>query len=178
METETLYFKDKVIQGDNVEIVFHKEFTYFYNSETVPIVKYTLLNCVDLASKNFGDIDCYNDGVFVETIAVDSRFVFEATDIGGRLFQIVCQKIICEELEYRKQDYIDLIKELIRQRDDEHETANKQYQRYENMKAFLEKEIDITDRKISQASWLSSDKKKFLEGELTTYRKVLELLTT
>lgn len=176
METETLFFKDKLIQGSNVEIVFHKDFTYFYNPETLPVVKYTLLNCEDLASKNFDNIGCDNDGVLVEIREVDSKSIFEATDMGGSVFQIHCQKITSEELDYRKQDFIDLIKELIKQRDDGHETANKHYKHYKEIKTFLEKEVDITERKINEASWLTSDKRKFLEGELTGFRKVLGLM--
>src|SRR5687768_4039992 len=116
MGTETLFFKDKAIQGNDVEIVFQKDYTHFYNIEAFPVVKYTLLHCEDLASKNFEDIDCHNDGVYIETKDESNRSIFEATDMGGRVFQIVCEKIIKEELEYRKEDYIDLIKELIKQR--------------------------------------------------------------
>jgi hypothetical protein len=177
METETLFFKDKQIQGCDVEIVFHKDFTYFFNIETFPIVKYTLLNCEDLASKNFEDIDSYNDGVLVTVKEESNKTAFEATDMGGRVFQIVCQKVIKEEIEYRKQDYVDLLRELIKQRDNEYELSNKYNHRLESIKTFLEKEIDINERKLSQADWLTSDKKKFFEGELSGFRKVLELMT-
>ena len=177
METETLFFKDKVIQGRNVEIVFHKDVTYIFNAETFPIVKYTLFNCEDLASKNFEGIDFYNDGVFVEIKKDGSNTVFETTDMGGQVFQIVCQKFKKESLEYRKQDYIDLIRELMKQRDNEYEMSKKHHHHFENIKTFLQKEIDINERKIGQADWLTPDKRKFFEGELNAFRKVLELMT-
>jgi hypothetical protein len=177
MENETLLFKDKIIHGNNVEIIFHKDYTYNYNTEAFPVVKYTLLNCQDLASKNFEDIDYHNDGLFVETREESNHHIFEATDMGGEVFQIICEKIVKEDLEYRKQDYIDLLKEIIKQRDEEYEVTNKYYHQLENLKLFLEKEIDINERKLGQANWLTSDKRKLIEGELSGFRKVLELLT-
>jgi hypothetical protein len=177
MENDTLFFKDKIIQRNDVEITFHKDYTHIYNFETFPVVKYTLINCEDLASRNFDDIDYHNDGLFVETREENNRYVFEATDMGGDVFKIICDKIIKEELEYRKQDYVDLLKEIIKQRDDEYEVVNKYYHQLENLKSFLEKEIDINERKLNQADWLTNEKKKSLEGELSGFRKVFELLT-
>jgi hypothetical protein len=177
METETLFFKDKVIHGDDVEIIFHKDYTHFFNIETFPIVKYTLLNCEDLGFKNFDNIDFHNDGAFVKTMEDNNHFVFEMTDMGGEVFQIVCEQIIIEELEYRKEDYIDLLKEMIKQRDDEYELANKYYSQLESLKIFLEKEMGIHERKLKQANWLPNDKRKVIEGELSGFRKVLGLLT-
>ena len=177
MENETLFFKNKIIEGNNVEIIFHKDPTYFYNVETFPVVKYTLLNCQDLASKNFEDIDDYNDGVFVETRKETNHDVFDATDMGDRVFKIICEKIIKEEFEYRKQDYIDLLKEVIKQRDDEYEVTNRLYKQLEELKMFLEKEIDINQRKsLNQADWLTSDKRHFIEGKLSGFKKVVDLL--
>ena len=129
-----------------------------------------------MATKNFEDIDYHNDGLFVETYEKSSHHIFETTDMGGEVFQIMCEKIVKEDLEYRKQDYIDLLKEIIKQRDEEYDVTNKYYHQFENLKLFLEKEIDITERKLSQANWLTSDKRKFIEGELSGFRKVFELL--
>ncbi|MGZ3854104.1 MAG: hypothetical protein ACXVBX_15015, partial [Flavisolibacter sp.] len=70
---------------------------------------------MDLAAKNFEDIDRYNDGVCIQVRQNDGLSVFEATDMGGRIFQIACLKITKEDLEYRKQDYIDIINEFIKQ---------------------------------------------------------------
>jgi hypothetical protein len=177
MENETLLFKDKIIQGNNVEIIFHKDYTYNYNAEAFPVVKYTLLGCQDLASKNFQDIDFHNNGLFIETREEGDHHIFEATGMGGDVFQIGCKKIVKENLEYRKQDYIDLLKEIIKQRDEEYDVTKKYYQQFENLKLFLEKEIDINERKLIQANWLTSDKRKLIEGELSGLRKVFEMLT-
>jgi hypothetical protein len=176
MEYETLFFKSKQIQGSNVEMLFHKDFTYFYNPLALPVVKFTLLNCEDPGSINFENLDSYNDGVVVETREMNGRYIFEAMDIGGRVFQILCQKIIREELEYRKEDYADLINELLKERDDAHAGSNINYQRNQSIILFLEKKIATTNKKIEQAVWLTRGKKKFLEGELAAYKKVLELM--
>ncbi|TDH26897.1 hypothetical protein EXU57_08815 [Segetibacter sp. 3557_3] len=177
MENHTLFFKNKTIQGSDVEITFHKDFTHIYNIETFPVVKYTLINCEELASINFDDIEYQNDGLFVENREEHNRSVFEATGIAGEVFKIICDEIIREDLEYRKQDYVDLLNEMIKQRDDEHEVVDKYYQQLENLKFFLEKEIDVSERKLNQADWLTNDKRHFVEGELTGLRKVFEVLT-
>jgi hypothetical protein len=177
MENDALFFKDKIIRGNDVEIIFHKDYTHIYNIETFPVVRYTLINCKDLASKNFDEIDYHNDGLFIESREENNCCVFEATDLGGDVFTIICDKIIKKELEYSKQDYVDLIKEIIKQRDDECEVVNNYYHQLGKLKSFLEKEIDINERKQNQADWLQNEKKKFLEGELSGFRKVLELLT-
>jgi hypothetical protein len=176
MENDKLFFKDKIIQENDVEIIFHKDYTHIYNIETFPVVKYTLINCKDLAAKNFNDIDCHNDGLLVKTRGENNQYAFEAIDMGGNVLKIICDKIIKQDLEYRKQDYVDILKEIIKQRDDEYDVVNKYYHKVENLKSFLEKEIDINERKLNQAGWLTDEKKKFLEGEQSSFRRVLELL--
>lgn len=97
--------------------------------------------------------------------------------MGGYVFEIVCEKVIKEELDYRKQDYIDLLEEILKQRDEEYKVSVKYYQQLEGLKLFLEKEVDINKGKFNQADWLPSNKKKFIEGELNGFKKALELIT-
>ena len=169
---ETLFFKDKIIHGNNVELIFHKDYTHIYNNEAFPVVKYTLLNCEDLAK----NLDYYNDGLLIETRPESNYSVFEAKDMGGHIFKIACEQIIKEELEYGKQDYIDLLKEIIKQSDEEHEVTSKYHHQLQMLKAQLEKDIGVNERKLQQADWISSEKRKFLEGELSSSRKILKLL--
>ncbi len=65
--------------------------------------------------------------------------------------KIVCDKVVKEEREYNSEDFIDLIKEILKQRDSEHDTTTMFSKRADAMKHFLNRELDITDRKIKQA---------------------------
>jgi hypothetical protein len=48
--------------------------------------------------------------------------------------------------------------------------------RADNLKQFLNHELDIVKRKITQADWLTEDKKHFLQGQQESIKKTLETL--
>ncbi len=61
MTEETLIFKDKKITEDDLEIIFHKDFTYIYNETEFPIVYYKLTKCKHLDKVDFENMDYYNN---------------------------------------------------------------------------------------------------------------------
>jgi len=83
MSTETLFFKDKIIRGKDVEIIFHREDVWIYNEALFPIVSFMLTGCQDLPLVNFDGIDEYNDGVTIDIRQEGNLSVFETTDMGG-----------------------------------------------------------------------------------------------
>ena len=84
MSTETLFFKDKIIRGKDVEIIFHREDVWIYNEALFPIVSFMLTGCQDLPLVNFEGIDEYNnDGVTIGIRQEGNLSVFETTDMGG-----------------------------------------------------------------------------------------------
>ena len=176
MDEQLLFFKDKIIRGNDLELIFHKEFVWIYDDKPMPIVRYTLTNCKDLTEVAFTNIDAYNDGVTVETRLENNQTVFETTDMGDVKVKVVCDKVDMHEQEYRKEDFIDLLKEFQRQRDEEYETVKMFNARVEELKKFLDRELDISERKSDQAGWLNEDKKHFLEGQQDILKKVIEVI--
>ena len=174
--TESLIYKDKLIRGNDVEITFHKDYVWIYNDKPLPVVKFILTNCINLTSIKFDSIDYYNDGVIVDIRQENNRSVFETTDMGDVKVKIVCDKVVKEEREYNSEDFIDLIKEILNQRDSEHDTTTMFSKRADDLKHFLNRELDITDRKIKQADWLTEEKKHFLEGQKSILQKVIETI--
>ena len=173
---ETLIFKDKVIRDNDLELTFHKDVFWIYNEKPLPIVKYTLTNCNDLAAIRFDSIDYYNDGLVIETKQEGNKSVFETTDMGDVKVKIICDKIEKEEREYNSQDFIDLIKEITKQRDSEYDTVALLSKRTDNLKQFLNHELDIVTRKVTQADWLTDDKKLFLLGQQEILKKILDTI--
>lgn len=174
--TETLIFKDNIILGNDLELTFHKEPFWIYNEKPNPVVKYTLINCKNLHTIKFDSIDYYNDGLIIEIRQEDRLSFFETTDMGGVKIKIICDKIEKEEREYNSQDFIDLIKEIIKQRDSEHDTVAILAKRANHLKQILNHELDIVTRKITQADWLTEDKKHFLMGQQEIIKKVLDAI--
>ena len=174
MTTDTLILKDKIIRNNDIELIFHKDSFWIYNENPYPVVKYTLINCKNLNSIEFDTIDYYNDGLIIDTRHESGLSVFETTDINGVKVKIKCDKIEKEEREYNSQDFVDLIKEILKQRDDESETIALLTKRMDNLIQFLNHELDITTRKISQADWLTKDKKHFLHGQQEIIKRILD----
>ena len=85
-------------------------------------------------------------------------------------------KIEKEELEYSSNDYIYLIKEFTKQRDEAHNRLINLNELIDSLKHFLHHENDIIDRKIQQASWLTDDKKHLLEGRQNIIKTILDRL--
>lgn len=173
---ESLIYKDKLIRGNDVEITFHKDFVWIYNDSPLPVVKYILTNCVNLTDIKFDSIDYYNDGVIVDIRQENNCSVFEITDIGDIKVKIVCDRVVKEEREYNSENFIDLIKEVLKQRDSEHDTTTMFSKRADDLKHFLNRELDIADRKLKQADWLTEDKIHFLEGQISILQKIIETI--
>ena len=176
MTSDTLIFKDKIIRDKDVELIFHKDVFWIYNEDPLPVIKYTLKNCKNLNEIDFTSIDYYNDGLVIEVKQEDNHFVFETTDMGNRKTIALCDKIEKEELEYSSNDYIYLIKEFTNQRDEAHNNLTTLNERIDSLKHFLHHENDIIDRKIQQASWLTDDKKHFLECRQDIIKIILDRL--
>ncbi len=176
MDEQILFFKDKIIRGHDVEIIFHKDYVWIYDEKPMPVVSYTMTNCKDLTKVDFTDIDPHNDGVIVETRQENNQSVFETADMGNRKVTIVCEKVVRQEREYRKEDFIDLLKEFQKQRDDEYETVKMFKDRVEDLKKYLDRELDISERKRNQAGWLTEDRKQFIEGQQDILKKVIEAI--
>lgn len=176
MTTDTLIFKDKLIRDKDVELIFHKDVFWIYNDEPKPVVKFTLKNCRNIDEIDFSSIDYYNDGLTIEIKELDNHFIFETTDMGNIKMTALCDKIEKEELEYSSNDYIYLIKEFTNQRDEAHNSLTTLNERIDSLKHFLHHENDIIDRKIQQASWLTDDKKHFLEGRQDIIKTILDRL--
>lgn len=176
MDEPLLFFKDKIIRGNDLEILFHKDFVWIYDETPMPVVVYTLSNCKNLTKVDFTNIDLYNDGITIEIRQQSNQYIFETSDMGNVKITIACDKIDKHEQEYRKEDYIDLLKEFQRQRDDEYETVKILNDRTEDLKKYLERELDISVRKRNQADWLNEDKKHFIEGQQDILKKVIEVI--
>jgi len=176
MTIDTLIFKEKIIQDNDLELTFHKDVFWIYNEKPFPVVKYTLTNCRNLETIKFDSIDYYNDGLIIDTRQEGGLSVFETTDMGDVKIKIICDKIEKEEREYNSQDFVDLIKEILKQRDKEYDTVTMLTKRADNLKQFLNHELDIVTRKITQADWLAEDKKHFLQGQQEIIKRTLEAI--
>ncbi len=176
MTDETLIFKDKKITGDSLEIIFHRDFTYIYNEAEFPVVCYKLTKCKNLDKVDFESMDHYNDGVTIDIKKNGSGTTFTTTDMGGVTVTIECEKIDSEKREYDKSDLVDIIKFLQGQVEDYNDRQTKLFKQREEIKSYLTKEIETTDIKLTQADWLTDQKKQFLNGHLTTLRKMIELI--
>jgi hypothetical protein len=98
------------------------------------------------------------------------------TDIDDVKIKIICDKSEKEEREYNKQDFVDLITEILKQRDNEYDAVALLTKRADDLKQFLNHELDVATRKITQANWLTEDKKHFLLGQQEIIRRVLETM--
>jgi hypothetical protein len=176
MTTDTLIFKAKIVRNNDLELTFHKDVFWMYNEKPLPVVKYTLTNCKDLPAIKFDSIDYYNDGLNIETRQEGNKSVFETTDMGDVKVKIICDKIEKEEREYNSQDFVDLIKEITKQRDSEYDTVALLTKRMDSLKQFLNHELDIVTRKVTQANWLTDDKKHFLLGQQEIIEKILDTI--
>ncbi|MGB3007474.1 MAG: hypothetical protein WBC06_13245 [Chitinophagaceae bacterium] len=176
MTSDTLIFKDKIIRDKDVELIFHKDAFWIYNDDPHPVIKFTLKNCKNLDKIDFSSIDYYNDGLTIEIKQIDNHFVFETTDIGNIKMTAYCDKIEKEELEYSNNDYIYLIKEFTKQRDEAYNSLTTLNERIDSLRLFLYHEDDVINRKINQASWLTDDKKHFLDGRQEIIKIIIDKL--
>jgi hypothetical protein len=174
--TDLLIYNDKIIRDKDLEITFHKDYVWIFNDESLPVVKFLLTNCRNLQSVDFDSIDYHNDGVTIEIYKEENRHVFETTDMGNRKVSIICDQIKREELEYCKKDFVKIIKEIQSQRDEMDERVTGLKKQIDNLKHLLNHELEIVDRKIGEATWLTNEKKNLLEGELQAFKKIIEAI--
>ena len=177
MDTESLFYKEHSVHNNDLEIVFHRDVTYIFN-ETIsfPVVKFTLENCNNLLDIQFDNIDYYNDGITVDIVKEIVQSIFRMSDMGGIETKIFCDKIIEEDLEYRKSDLVDLIKATKKESDENDKRANVFNNRILSLTTTLEHDLVIIQRKLEQANWLTTEKKQFLEGQKSIIHHVLEFI--
>lgn len=176
MSSDVLILKEKRISDKDVVFTFHKDVYWLFNEDPCPVVIYTLKNCRNLNEIDLSSIDFYNDGIVLEIKQDGQDFVLEMTDLGNRKTAIFCDKIDMEEQEYSSTDYIYLLKEFARQRDESTNDFNNLNKRIEGLNQFLNHELESINRKINEAAWLKEDKKRFLEGRLDAIKTMIEKL--
>ena len=175
MEPVSLFFKEHTLRGTEVEIIFHKEFVYLLNeSSDFPVIKFTLLNCLNAENIKFENIDFYNDGVNIEILNGTGQVTFRTTDKSGTETNIFCEKVITQDLDYRQSDLIDIIKSINKERDENNERIVFLNYRMESLKNTLTHDLVNLQRKHEEAIWLSSEKRNFIEGQIKMINQVLE----
>lgn len=173
---QILFFKDKIIRGTDLELIFHKDYPWILNEKPLPVVSYILTNCQNLSNIEFDNMDEFYDGIIVNIRQENNHSVFETTDSGEVKIKVVCDKVIKAEREYNREDFMGLIKEVLKQRDNEFDIMKELKQQEEDLKHFMKHELDIAQRKIEQADWLTEDKKHFLEGQQNILKKIIEAI--
>ena len=83
-------------------------------------------------------------------------------------------KLKKEERPYNTHDYVDLIKEILKQRDTEQEALTNFNKRQDVLVKSLKHELETVTRKINQADWLTDEKKHFLQGQQDILNSVIE----
>jgi hypothetical protein len=139
-------------------------------------MKFTLVNCLNTEEIKLEKIDFYNDGVTIEIIKEERKVIFRTTDMGGINTNLYCEKVNTQEFEYRQSDLVDIIKSLAKDCNEINERVNILNHSIESLKNTLTHDLDNMRRKYVQASWLTSEKKYFLEGQIIMTERVLELL--
>jgi len=177
MDTESLSYKEHSVHNNDLEIIFHKDVPYIFNETTFfPVLKFTLTNCSNLSDIQFDNIDYYNDGITVDIAKENEQSIFCMTDMGGVETKIFCDMVKKEKLEYRQSDLIDLIKATKKESDENDKRANMFNDKIGSLTTNLKHDLDIIQRKLEQADWLTTEKKQFLEGQKTSIQEVLEFI--
>jgi hypothetical protein len=176
MTEQLLIFKDKLIRGNNLELTFHKDHVWIYNADLLPVVKFTLINCKDIEAIKFDAIDSYNDGVIVDVRQEGDYTILETNDEGDVRVKMICDQVVKEEREYNREEFIFFINEILTQRDDKYSTVSMLRQRTAELKKNLNRELDIINRKINLAVWLTNEKRKFLEGQKYILQKIIDTI--
>jgi len=171
-----LFFKRKKTINTDVELIFHRDYTWNYNNALLPVVRYILPGCKNIDGLNWELLTADIDGVIISSFSIGDRYVFQTTDIGGNKFEVNCERIIQEEKTYDIEDLTDLIKETCRQLDGETAHIKKLQDKIQDITLHLEKELNSNSRKLNQADWLTGDKKQFIQGQNTIIEYVLNRL--
>jgi hypothetical protein len=173
---DSLFFRESGLKGNAIELIFHKDFPYLYNQEEFPVIKFTLKNCQKAQSFDFAWLLDDNDGSVIEVSKQNNESVFEVTDSSGESLKIKCENILKEEIKYREADLYYLISELLKEQEIENGTITKLLKNLSQAQGYFEKELEIVDRKLKEANWLSSEKQEFLKGQKSILEKTIELL--
>jgi hypothetical protein len=82
MTQNELFFKKKSIVGNDIELIFHRDFTWIHNTDPLPVVRYNLLDCKNIEALDWASFDPDNDGVIVTLIPNGALHVFQTTDMS------------------------------------------------------------------------------------------------
>ncbi len=173
---ETLFFKDSELKGNNIELFFHKDYPYLYNTEEFPVVKFTLTNCQNAQSFDFGWLRDDQDGATIEIVKENSNSIFTITDSSDEFIKITCESVLKEEVKYRKNDLYYLISELVQKQESDNEIIVKVLKTIGELRNHFEKELETIDRKLKEANWLSIETQEFLKGQKSIIEKSMETL--
>jgi hypothetical protein len=176
MPDQPLFFKRKHINENDAELTFYKECTWIYSPDPLPVVNYKLVDCRNIQIVEWDTMDEFNDGVIVESLDSDEHFIFQTTDLGGHQVKIECAQIIREDSEYTIEDLIDLTDESEKHRDAEAIVTARLRDKAEELKRFIVHELDIVERKVTQAEWLSEDKRNYLFGQRDALQKIRQFM--
>ncbi|MCW7482565.1 hypothetical protein [Leptospira kanakyensis] len=170
------FYKDKLINQNDLELIFYKDEPWIFNEEQFPITVFKLINCDNPNTIKFEEIDYYKDGVIIEIKKNNLYENLEIIDMGGILTTIKCNKIIQTEREYNRIELFDLIKNLQLQTENHLNELNSYHKQNEKLNSFINHNLDITSRKLTQAIWLTKDKKSFLQGQKEIFLKLLKFI--
>jgi hypothetical protein len=171
-----LFFKESIVDGNDLDLFFHKDYPYNYNPEEFPVVKYSLINCRDINNYKLATYADDNDGVFIDVKVENEKNKFILTDVSGTTITIVCDKVLNQHIKYREEDFVHLIKEILKQRDEATDSNTKSLDILFEVKYFIEEEVISVGKKISEAQWLPEEKKQFLEGQKNILHKILDII--
>ncbi len=139
MTNDALFFKKKQITEAEVELTFHRDYTWIYNPAPFPVVKYLLIGCKNIEALNWDSMDTHLDGVIIALIDNGDHSIFQTTDRGGNQFEVKCERLVEEEKAYETEDLTDLLKEANRQLDNETTLVNRLQEMINALCHFLEK---------------------------------------
>lgn len=176
--SDSLFYKDHRILGKDIEIFFHKNIPCLSlnEEEEYPVTKFTLTNYRNLKDLNFDELDNHFDGITIEVYKDSELTRFCMSEIDGTEFNIICDKVLHEDLDYRKSDLIDIIKSVKKESEENHRQIRQLLAKLDRLTTSLEHDLEILNRKIAEAGWLTTEKKKFLEGQRLIVQKELQYI--
>jgi hypothetical protein len=175
---EQLFYLENKVDGKNLNLFFHKDYTYNYNPETYPVVKYTLVNCQNVNNHQFSSFADDNDGISIAVKSENGVSKLILTNVSDTSISIHCESIIKEDIKYREEDFVHLINEILKQRNEALDSNSKSIDLLFELKYFMEQEVIKLDRKKSEAQWLQDEKRQFLEGQKNILLRILEFIDT
>ena len=81
-------------------------------------------------------------------------------------------------MEYQYDDLKNIIIEISKQYETESDFNNIYRNRENNLKKYINKEIEINERKLTEALWLNSNKRKNIDGQQVVLKKIIEMLNS